>query len=611
MRMAESTATKTTQIISIDAVVGIAGGPDHFTIAPNGEHVAFTLNLDGVRQLCVMPCSGGWPQRLTAERQDCSDPAWSPDGTRLAFVRDKGLHIIGLDGTGLRRLWKHEAGVKTPAWSPDGKAIAFYSRQRGWDQIWIIEVDAERAEPRCITPGAFDHEELAWSPDGRWIAYASVRDDLQNRDLFIVPVEGGEERTISAARGYDGSPAFAPDSRQLAYMSEADGWNHLYIADITTGQHRQLTRGEFEDGAYGFGREYAPHWSADGSRLAFLRNRGGRFDVMSIAAEGGEAQRISQHDGIYKVIGWLPGGESLLITFESPQRPKDLWRLNLDGSMEQLSFSLPASIDPEKLPLPERVHYKSRDGLDIYGWLWKPLSRTEGQRYPAVIVPHGGPSSQTTWRWFPLFALLAQEGYVVMGPDFRGSSGYGRMFRQANFGEWGHADLHDIVDGAEYLKGLDFVDPERLAIFGGSYGGYMVLCALTMAPEVFRCGIDLYGDSEIAESYRHGDRLGRRDLELQMGKPEDNAELYRRGSPVYYAERVQAPLLILHGKDDIRVVPLMSEKMIEALKIEGKYYEAHFYEGEGHGFTKPENRKDYMERVLKFLKRHLKGEIED
>jgi len=200
------------------------------------------------------------------------------------------------------------------------------------------------------------------------------------------------------------------------------------------------------------------------------------------------------------------------------------------------------------------------------------------------VHPHGGPTWQALAQFRPFVPFLVQEGFAVLAPDFRGSTGYGNAFRRANFDEWGHADLYDVVDGANWLKEQTWIDADHVGIFGGSYGGYMVLCALAFTPEVFACGVDLFGDSEIAESYRHGDRVGRLDLHRQMGSPDERAELYRRGSPLYAAEHVQAPLLILHGRDDIRVVPLMSDKMIEALKIEGKYHEAHFYEGEGHGF---------------------------
>ncbi|HEY6057636.1 MAG TPA: prolyl oligopeptidase family serine peptidase, partial [Candidatus Limnocylindrales bacterium] len=190
--------------------------------------------------------------------------------------------------------------------------------------------------------------------------------------------------------------------------------------------------------------------------------------------------------------------------------------------------------------------------------------------------------------------------------DFRGSTGYGRAFREANRGEWGHADVADIVDAGRWLLEQSWCNG-RLAVYGGSYGGYLTLAALVEEPSLWQAGVDLFGDSEIAESFRHGDRVGRLDLESMMGPPDDPAssEAYRRGSPVYRAERIEAPLLIFHGRKDKRVVPLMTERMVEALEIEGKHHEVVWYDDEAHGWEKRENRRDSFSRIRAFLRRHL------
>jgi dipeptidyl aminopeptidase/acylaminoacyl peptidase len=230
---------------------------------------------------------------------------------------------------------------------------------------------------------------------------------------------------------------------------------------------------------------------------------------------------------------------------------------------------------------------------------------------PVVLYPHGGPTWQAYRGFAPFKLLLVREGFAVLDVDFRGSTGYGRAFRLANHDEWGHADAHDMIDAAQWAAGQPWSDG-RLAIYGGSYGGYLVLSALVEEPSLWRAGVDLYGDSEIAESFRHGDRPGRLDLRRQMGSPDDpaRAEMYRRGSPVYRAERVEAPLLILHGRKDKRVVPLMTERMVEALEIEGKHHEVHWYDEEGHGWEKRENRRDAFGRILAFLKKHVLDETE-
>jgi dipeptidyl aminopeptidase/acylaminoacyl peptidase len=212
----------------------------------------------------------------------------------------------------------------------------------------------------------------------------------------------------------------------------------------------------------------------------------------------------------------------------------------------------------------------------------------------------------------PFRQLVVDAGLAFLQVDFRGSTGYGRKFRWANRGEWGHADAFDVIDAARWAATQPWCDG-RLAHYGASYGGYMTLCVLTEEPALWRAGIDLYGDSEIAESYRHGDRPGRIDLERMMGKPDDPdaAEAYRRGSPLYRAERIEAPLLILHGRKDHRVVPLMTEKIVEALEIEGKHYELHWYDEEQHGWKKRENRRDAWKRCLEFLRRHVLDQVDE
>jgi dipeptidyl aminopeptidase/acylaminoacyl peptidase len=287
-----------------------------------------------------------------------------------------------------------------------------------------------------------------------------------------------------------------------------------------------------------------------------------------------------------------------------------------DARPRQITDSLPAVLRPVlatgRAAAPERIAVTARDGFRIEGTLWRPPGATGkrgGQRVPTIVYAHGGPTGQA-FRSFSVFKQrLVIEGYAVFDVDFRGSTGYGRSFRHANHDEWGHADVHDLVDAGRWAADQPWSDGS-LAIYGGSYGGYMVLCALVDEPQMWRVGVDLFGDSEIAESYRHGDRVGRLDLHKMMGSPDDPArvEAYRRGSPVYRAERIQAPLLILHGRKDKRVVPLMTERMVEALEIEGKPHEVHWYEEEAHGWERRENQRDSYERILGFLKTHLKGE---
>lgn len=605
-------------ITLIDAFASIST-PEAFALSPAGSTVAFTLDVNGYSQVFTMPTvRSAWPHRITTTLADCTDPQWSPDGTRLVFVRGTALWVVNANGSDARKLTDHPAGNIDPRWSPDGSRIAFYSRRRGWGHLWTISPDGGMVTQ--ITAGAFDGDDLAWSPDSKWLAFCSVREeDLMTRGIYRVPASGGDGMLISPRGGWSGAPHFSPDGRTLAYLSDHDGWFHIYLYDLETRGTRQLTRGEFEDGGpyfYNVDPHGGPIFSPDGKQLAFIRHREGKFDVwVADAGDAAGARRVSRDEGHYRLVGWLGDSKRLAVTFDSPARPADLWLLSLDGGVEELTDSRAGELKSDAMISPQWISYPARDGLTIHAALFHPRKERgifdprdlSEARAPAVLFLHGGPNFQFADFYYPLPQLLAQDGYVVLAPNFRGSTGYGMAFRHANFREWGHADACDVIDGARWLQTQPCVDPGRIAVIGPSYGGYLTLCALTLAPELFCAGVDMYGDSEIAESYRHGDRYGRLDLARQMGKPEENPEGYRRGSPLYMAERIQAPLLILHGKDDRLVVPLMSEQMIEALKIENKYFESHLYDGEEHGFQKPENKKDAWERILRFLNQHCKG----
>ncbi len=411
----------------------------------------------------------------------------------------------------------------------------------------------------------------------------------------------------------------------------------LIGVDLETRQ--PLTEGAREHGepSGGFGAHVLP--SPDGRWFSHVAVHDGEIDLVvaplndhpAAAARRGRPSRgaagpppieagrpIQPWPGVWRAIGWLAGDSGVLAIGESERHPQDLWILPLpgpDGTLErprQLTDSLPALLRHVEWTEPERIRFRARDGLPIEASLWRPpvaTGRRGADRVPAIVYTHGGPTWQNTRAWQPFKQLLVREGFAVLDVDFRGSTGYGRAFREANHGEWGHADAFDCIDAARWLQAQPWCDG-RLAVYGGSYGGYLTLCCLVEEPSLWRAGIDLYGDSEIAESYRHGDRPGRIDLHRQMGSPDEpaSAPLFRRGSPIYRAERIEAPLLVLHGRKDRRVVPLMSEKMLEALVIEDKHHEIHWYDEEGHGWEQRANRRDAFERILAFLKLHVRNE---
>lgn len=634
--------------IEIDAIVAVAP-PESFRVSPDGRTAVCLEEIAGARQVCLRPLRGGLRRQLTGGSSDASEACWSPDGTRLAFVRDGALWIIDADGGRATRVADHPAGNEAPHWAPDGERLAFLSRRRGWSQLWSIEVPRpgrgrppsveHLPEPTRLSAEPCDLAFPDWSPDGHWIMCATTcLADLTTEQLVLIDASGRRPmRVVAGEHSVAVGGSWAPDGRSIVYLDDRDGWFQVRRLTIdprtgAPGADEPLTEGPAEHGLASGAPGSSPQVSPDGRHVAYQRSTEGRAELMVCPvppARGGHGSsavrpgtlppgvRVDPEPGHWRLIGWV-GPDHLAAVGETVTRPPDLWLLPVPGLAartarpRQVTDSLPGAVPVHRFVPAERIRFEARDGLPIAGLLWRPPEADGapgGRRVPVVIDAHGGPTSQRFAGWWPYVQLLAQEGMAVLTVDFRGSSGYGRAFRRANIDEWGHADTFDLIDAARWAAEQPWADG-RLAIHGGSYGGYMTLTCLVEEPGLWRAGVDLFGDSEIAESYRHGDRLGRIDLERMMGSPEDPAKagLYRRGSPVYRAERIEAPLLILHGRQDKRVVPLMTERMVEALQIEGKFHEVHWYDDEGHGWKRRENQRDAYRRILAFLKRHLLDE---
>jgi dipeptidyl aminopeptidase/acylaminoacyl peptidase len=276
------------------------------------------------------------------------------------------------------------------------------------------------------------------------------------------------------------------------------------------------------------------------------------------------------------------------------------------GTAGTLFAPAPAAVVSAPHVVPERVTFSSFDGLEIAGLLYRPATASGSAPVPAVVNPHGGPTDHDGDDWSGHAQYFVDKGYAWLFVNFRGSTSYGREFERANHGVWGVDDTKDCLAAYDFLAGLGWIDADRVAIFGGSYGSYLALCSVVDDDRRrFRCAVAKYGDCDILTSWAQGDREGRQDLERMMGHPSVAREAYRAGSPIHRVEQLAVPILVAHGARDERVHPAQSEELVTALERLGKTYEYVTYPTEAHGFLHSGPQVDFFRRLERFLDWYL------
>jgi dipeptidyl aminopeptidase/acylaminoacyl peptidase len=578
--------------------------PRSLELAPDGRILVFiqdrdtsdlwTLSLDSTRDD---------PRRLTTGRDPApywedTTPAVSPDGSRVAYADDGVIWLASVAGGPPQRVL--DAG--SPVWLDERRLVVSVERD---DTSRLAVLDVEDPWPRrlAVEHGALDtfgeEGSAAVSPDGSLVAYSfAPRADLNRSEIRVVSVETGEVRSLSGAAAiHDRSPRWSPDGARVAFASGASGWYELHVVTADGSETRQLTH-ELAD-------FHEHRWHPAGDRLVATRACRGRFDLVLVDADSGVVTEIG-HGGTWGEPLWTATG-AVVATYEDQSTAPELRLVHPGAEPETLLAPAPLAIECAPHAVPETVTYTSFDGLEIEAYLFRPAGASAQHPAPAVVYPHGGPLEAYGDYWDGHAQYFVDKGYAWIAPNYRGSTGYGRDFERLLHGQIGVVDTKDCLAAADFLRSLDWVDGDRLAIFGASWGSFISLLAVTDDSEHrFRCAVCKYGDCDMLTSWSQGDRSGvLESLENFVGPPSAARDAYAAASAVQRLENVRVPILVAHGEKDERVHPKQSEELIAELRRLGKTYEYVTYPTEGHGLFRAGPQIDFYRRLERFLDWYL------
>ncbi len=581
-------------------------------------------NETGIFNVFELDLATDEKKQLTSSTEESIFPAsYFPGDNRIVYTSDSGgdeidhIFVRNPDGSSVDIITDPKAKANFYGWSHDKKLMYYATNSRDPRFFDLYRVDIESAPKEGnVFPSMIAYQNndgldpSAISRDNRYIALVKPL-TTNNSDLYVLDTQSGQTKHITPHEGdIDYRPQyFSQDGKQLIYLTN-EGSEFMYIAqyDLESG-----TVTKVEDAPWDIMYTYL---SRTGKYRVVAINNDARTEIKVYnEADGGklvQLQNVPEGD----ITGVSISDSEKLMTFyvSTSKSPSNLYLYNLETNvLKQLTNTLTPSINPADLVEGKVVRFKSYDGLEIPALLYVPKGLKKGEKVPALVQVHGGPGGQTRLNYSSSYQYFVNHGYAILCVNNRGSSGYGKTFYAADDKRHGDVDLKDCIAGKQYLQSLDFVDGEKIGIYGGSYGGYMVMAALAFAPEEFDVGVNLFGVTNwlrTLNSIPPWWASFREALYTEMGDPvKDSVALYNK-SPLFHAANITKPFIVLQGSNDPRVLQVESDEIVEAARANGVPVEYVIFPDEGHGWVKKENNIKSTEAILQFLDKYLKGQPE-
>jgi dipeptidyl aminopeptidase/acylaminoacyl peptidase len=568
--------------------------------SPDGDRLAFLTEITGVPQVWEVSSEAhgpSWPEQLTFYEERVSSAEYSPIQNRLLFGMDSGgnerTQLFLLEGGEVTDLTRASDAIHySGGFSPDGERVAYTAtRRNGTDfDVFAQELDGE---PEAVWEVPGYHTVSDWAPDGSALIVSRHHSNLNN-DLYRLNLVNGKATLLTPHEGdarFSGARV-TPDGRSVYLATDRDGdFMRLARLDLSTLELTYLTPDDWD--------VEEVELSGDGRYLLASRNVEGYSNLVLFSGEGRRMPDVRVPEGVVGGFEYAPDSGRLAFTLVGPTRNPDVWVLDLpEGEPRPVTRSSTAGIPRSSFRQPRPLRYPSFDGREIPALLYEP----KGENAPVIVNVHGGPESQSRPTFAPVTQYLLHRGYAVLFPNVRGSTGYGKAFTHLDDVELRMDSVRDLAHAAHWLRGRRH---KRVAVMGGSYGGFMVLAALTEYPELWSAGVDIVGIANLVTflentgSYRRGLR------EPEYGSLERDRQFLESISPIHKAGNIRAPLMVIHGKNDPRVPVGEAEQIVERVRKNGGAVEYLLYEDEGHGLAKLANRLDAYPKIAAFLDEHL------
>jgi dipeptidyl aminopeptidase/acylaminoacyl peptidase len=584
--------------------------------SPDGKEIVMSTNFTGRFNLWKVNAAGGWPVQLLQSDDRQSFPFWSPDGKWIVYQQDAGGHEVydlyavpSGGGQPINLTNTPHVSEDFARFSRDGSMLAYTIKAEDSPITNIAIMDWATRKQRIITDEKNpDHlwQIVDFTRDGKTLFAVRLKVSFTDASVWRIDLASGRAEELTPHQGdvFIAASSISPDGNLLLLTSgEKGGYNNVALLDLKTKKQTWITDTQWEAGSGNF--------SPDGRQFTYALNHDGETDMYLQMVGQTTAQKLDFPPGqtfaLAEPTTFSPDGTRLLVSHEDSQRVIDLWIYDLKTrSARQLTQSAIASLAPSSVPPAQLVYYKSFDGQIISAYLWMPFNLKRDGSNPAIVLPHGGPTGQLRNAFDANAAALASRGYICIGPNVRGSSGYGLAFQKANIKDLGGGDLQDEVYATKFLLATGYVDPKKIGISGGSYGGYMTLMAIGKVPDIWAAAVERYGIIDWKTMVTNSDPFLQQYVKALLGDPEKDREIYENTSPLKYIRNEKAPLLVLQGENDIRVPKEEADQVVSILKKEGHTVDAHYYPQEGHGFAKRENQIDALKRTVDWFEKYMK-----